>query len=151
MWCPFDYYYFLTQLQYLIIMKVGIILCHLGVFTYLGGSVLSICKPKSVEKKGENELEPGAKRCPFCGKIIDERAKKCRYCRSFQRQEKVKIIGSYSIITGILLITMSYVLILLINPRALIYGIAGLLFIVTGIIICVSKCFRARYSQQSED
>ncbi|HUU30178.1 MAG TPA: hypothetical protein VM123_20430 [archaeon] len=133
------------------LMNVGMFLAYLGFLVYGFGTFLSWFRsPKEKvvveEKDVEEKLSPDKKRCFYCREIIDIRAIKCNYCYSFLRKEKGKVVATFIIVSGILILTTAYVLFLAQNLQSEIYIKIGLVIILTGILAFLLTVIKQRYT-----
>ena len=126
-------------------LVVGIVLAYLGFLVFGFGTFLSwfISRPK--DATADDKLEAGKKVCMYCGEIINYRAAKCRYCLSFLRQEKGKILATFVAVSGILIVTTAYILNIA-AFRSFAYMKIGIVIIIAGILLFLFTVVRNRYS-----
>lgn len=127
-------------------MNVGIYLAYLGFLVYGFGTFRSWFRIEKVEKEPE-KLEQGQKRCFYCQNIISARAIKCNYCYSFLRQERGKILATFIVVSGILIMTTAYILYLAQRIRTEFYMQVGYVIILAGILMFLLLVLRRRYSR----
>lgn len=142
----FSYVWFLSGAQniWLQIMIAGVVLAYLGFLVYGFGTFHSWfnLKPLDVDEPEEE----GKKHCFYCASIIDARAIKCSFCQGYLRQERGKILATFTVVSGILVMTTAYIagLAQAIYPEA--YMQVGLVVILAGILIFLLLALRKRYA-----
>lgn len=129
-------------------MRVGMFLAYLGFLVFGFGTFLGWFRGRGGEDKGPQAVSEGMKRCFYCGEEIDERAIKCHFCQSFQRQEKGKILATFIIVSGILILTTAYIMLLAQNFQAGIYMQVGISIIVVGVLMFLYMLIHSRYSSR---
>ncbi|MEA2063111.1 MAG: hypothetical protein U9P14_05390 [Gemmatimonadota bacterium] len=142
-----------TDDYYLVFLVAGVILAFLGFLVFGLGTFRSgfIRKQKAEEEEQDLDLESGMKKCPFCNEIIDVRAVKCRFCFSFLRQEKGKILATFITVSGILVITAAYIGLLARNMmQSDLYMQAGVVIIIAGVMMFFFSVMRNRYGAQKQ-
>jgi len=142
-----SYIWFLAEADNLRLqfMNVGIYLAYFGFLVYGFGTFRSWFRVGKLEKEPE-KLEQGKKRCFYCGSIISERAIKCKYCLSFLRQERGKILATFIVVSGILIMTTAYILYLAQRIRSEFYMQVGYVIILAGILMFLLLVLKRRYS-----
>lgn len=125
-------------------MNVGIFLAYLGFLVYGFGIFRSWFRINKGLPTGEQPKE-GKKHCFFCASEIDARAVKCVYCFSYLRQEKGKILATFIVVSGILIMTTAYILFLAQNIKSELYMQVGLYIILAGIMMLLLLTIRNRY------
>jgi hypothetical protein len=147
-----SYLWFLSRISnsenVILFMYAGIIMAYLGFLIYAFGTFRTWFTMKGADELSSEQLEPGQKRCFFCGEIIDVRAVKCRYCLSFQRQEKGKILATFMVVSGIMILTTAYILFLAQNLQSELYMQVGLAVILVGVVMFLYMMIRNRYSSR---
>ncbi len=133
------------------LMKVALVLAYLGFLVFGLGTFISWFFFKPGGSVAEEKLEAGKKICLYCGEIIDKRAAKCRYCLNFLRQEKGKILATFITVSGILIITTAYVLLLAGNIQSELYMKVGAIIILVGVLMFFFMVMRGRYSSQARE
>jgi len=129
------------------LMRSGIILAYLGFMVYGIGTFLSWFNKRGEQTEIEKvPVSEGMKRCCFCGEEIDARAVRCNFCLSYQRQEKGKILATFIVVSGILILTTAYIMFLAKNISSEFYMQAGLIIITLGIAAFLLVVVRNRYS-----
>ena len=126
-------------------MNVGIYLAYLGFLVYGFGTFRSWFVAK--KEKDPEELEEGKKRCFYCGNIIDTRAIKCNYCYSFLRKERGKILATFIVVSGILIMTTAYILYLAQRIKSELYMQVGYIIILGGILFFLLLILKRRYTR----
>jgi len=143
----FSYVSYLQHAEslWLQVMIVGIFLAYLGFIVYGVGTFTSWFKLKI--KVGETDPGEGKKLCIFCGSVIHEKAIKCNNCFGYLRQERGKILATFAIVSGILIMTTAYIVSLARNiQQSGTYMQVGFFVIVAGIMIFMLLALRNRYS-----
>jgi len=133
------------------LMKVALVLAYLGFLVFGLGTFISwfISKPEGAAAEGK--LEAGEKICLYCGEAINIRASRCRYCSSFLRQEKGKLLATFITVSGILIITTAYVVLLAGNVHSELYMKIGAIIILVGILMFLFMVMRDRYSSRARE
>ena len=146
--CYIKYLYDTDIHTFEMLIKVALVLAYLGFLVFGLGTFISwfIFKPGS--SLAEEKLEAGKKICMYCGEIIDLRAAKCRYCLNFLRQEKGKILATFITVSGILIITTAYVLLVAGNLQSGLYMKVGGIIILFGVLMFLFIVMRDRYSSR---
>jgi hypothetical protein len=142
----FSYIWFLSITNYiwLQIMIAGVILAYLGFLVYGFGTFYSWFSLKPIDDDGIEE--EGKKYCLYCGSTIDVRAIKCPMCLGYMRQERGKILATFAVVSGILIMTTAYIVGLAKSSYPESYMQVGFLVIVAGILIFALLALRNRYS-----
>lgn len=142
-----SYIWFLAEAENLRLqfMNVGIYLAYLGFLVYGFGTFRSWFRVKKAAEAGKNE--EGKKKCFYCGNIIDARAIKCNYCYSFLRQERGKILATFIVVSGILIMTTAYILYLAQRIKTGFYMQVGYVIIMAGILMFLLLVLRRRYAK----
>ncbi len=142
----FSYIWFLGKTDYiwLQIMIAGVILAYLGFLVYGFGTFYSWFNLKPGNAEGVEE--DGKKRCFYCGSIIDNRAIKCPLCLGYLRQERGKILATFAVVSGILIMTTTYIVGLAKSTYPESYMQVGFVVIMAGILIFMLLILRRRYS-----
>jgi len=140
-----SYIWFLAEASNLTLqfMSVGIYLAYLGFLVYGFGTFRSWFRVKKLEES--EKLEEGTKRCLYCGNIIDARAVKCNHCYSFMRKERGKILATFIVVSGILIMTTAYILYLAQRITTEFYMQVGYVIILAGILMFLLLVLRRRY------
>ncbi len=144
-----SYVWFLGKADsiWLQVMVAGVILAYLGFLVYGFGTFFSWF---SVKQLDADDIEPeGKKHCFYCGCVIDKRAIKCPQCRGYLRQERGKILATFAVVSGILIMTTAYIVGLAMNTYPKSYVQIGFVVIVAGIVIFMLLALRRRYSAAS--
>ena len=126
-------------------MNVGIYLAYLGFLVYGFGTFRSWFRVEKVKEEPE-KLEEGKKKCFYCGNTINARAIKCNYCYSYLRQERGKILATFIVVSGILIMTTAYILYLAQTIRTELYMQVGYVIILAGILMFLLLVLKRRYS-----
>ncbi|MBN2288891.1 MAG: hypothetical protein JXQ83_06120 [Candidatus Glassbacteria bacterium] len=143
-------YLYDTNIQiFEMLMKVAIVLAYLGFLIFGLGTFIGWFLVKKSSAPKDDKLEAGKKVCFYCGEIIHERAVRCRYCLSFLRQEKGKILATFIAVSGILILTTAYILLLAGNYQAELYLQAGTVIIFAGVLMFLLMVMRGRYSSNT--
>ena len=144
----FSYVWFLSRATniWLQVMVAGVILAYLGFLVYGFGTFHSWFNPKIIDD-GDVE-DANKKRCFYCGSIIDERAIKCPECQGYLRQERGKILATFAVVSGILIMTTAYIVGLAKAIYPKIYMQVGFVVIAAGIGIFMLIALRRRYSDE---
>ena len=142
-----SYIWFLAEAENLRLqfMNVGIYLAYLGFLVYGFGTFRSWFRVKKAAEPGKNE--ESKKKCFYCGNIIDARAIKCNYCYSFLRQERGKILATFIVVSGILIMTTAYILYLAQRITTGFYMQVGYVIIMAGILMFLLLVLRRRYAR----
>lgn len=130
-------------------MRTGIILAYVGFLVYGFGTFLSWFLRRNRESQDTASVSSGKKQCFYCGEEIDQRAIKCNVCMSYQRQEKGKILATFIVVSGILILTTAYIMLLAQNLQSEIYMQLGILIIILGVLMFLYMVIRGRYSARS--
>jgi hypothetical protein len=131
----------------ILLMRGGIILAYIGFMIYGLGTFLSWFNKRGEQTEIEKiSVSEGMKRCCFCGEEIDNRAVRCNYCLSYQRHEKGKILATFIVVSGILILTTAYIMFLAKNIASEFYMQAGLTIMSLGVIAFLLIVVRNRYS-----
>ena len=144
----FSYIWFLAEadnirLQF---MDVGIFLAYFGFLIYGFGTFRSWFHLSKL--KDEEMVDQDRKKCFFCGSIIDSRAIKCCHCYSYLRQERGKILATFGVVSGILIVTTAYIMFLANKLKSETYMQVGLYVILAGIIVFLLLVIRRRYAKE---
>jgi len=134
----------------ILLMRVGIFMAYIGFLVYGLGTFLSWFRKRGEQSALEKiPVSEGMKRCCFCGEEIDARAVRCHFCHSYQRQERGKILATFIVVSGILILTTAYIMFLAKNLQSEFYMQAGLLIIFFGVLAFLGIIIRNRYSVHS--
>ncbi len=151
----FCYIVYIARVQefWLQVMNVGIGLAYLGFLVYGLGTFLSWFRnPREKLQDDASQLAgQGLKRCFCCGEAIDLRAIKCTHCYSFLRRERGKILATFVVVSGMLLLTTSYVLYLARSLHSEIYIYLGMWVIIAGLIGYLVLVLKRRYQSPHLD
>lgn len=141
-----SYIWFLAEADNLRLqfMNVGIYLAYLGFLVYGFGTFRSWFQMK--KGKEPEKVAEGKKRCFYCGNIIAAQAIKCNYCYSFLRQERGKILATFIVVSGILIMTTAYILYLAQRIRTEFYIQVGYVIILAGVLMFLLLILRRRYT-----
>ena len=144
----FSYVWFLSDSVniWLQVMIAGVILAYLGFLVYGFGTFHSWFNQKPIDS--EILEDESKKRCFFCGSLIDKRAIKCPACHSYLRQERGKIIATFAVVSGILIMTTAYIVGLAKAVYPEVYMQVGFVVIVAGIGMFLLIALRKRYSDE---
>ncbi|MBW7996191.1 MAG: hypothetical protein FVQ81_06405 [Candidatus Glassbacteria bacterium] len=144
----FSYIWFLSRADslWLQTMNAGVILAYLGFLVYGFGTFQSWFSQKPMDTSDFEE--EGKKRCFYCGSIIDSRAIKCPSCQGYLRQERGKILATFAVVSGILIMTTAYIVGLAKTIYSEMFMQVGFVVIVTGILLFMLLALRKRYSSQ---
>jgi len=142
----FSYVWYLSDAVgiWLQVMIAGVILAYVGFLVYGFGTFHSWFNQTPID---DSALEDESKKhCFYCGTLIDKRAIKCPACRSYLRQERGKIIATFAVVSGILIMTTAYIVGLAKSVYPEVYMQVGFIVIVAGIGIFLLIALRKRYS-----
>ncbi len=142
----FSYVWFLgvSDSIWLQVMIAGVILAYLGFLVYGFGTFYSWFSLRPDDADSVNE--EGRKRCFYCGSIIDDRAIKCPLCQGYLRQERGKILATFAVVSGILIMTTAYIVGLAKNTYPESYIQVGFTVIVAGLLLFMVQALRHRYT-----
>jgi hypothetical protein len=144
----FSYVWFLSEATniWLQVMIAGVILAYLGFLVYGFGtfhSWFNLGADSGIEVSDESR-----KSCFYCGSEIDKRAIKCPRCQSYLRQERGKILATFAVVSGILIMTTAYIVGLANAIYPEIFMQVGFMVIAAGIGIFMLMALRRRYSDE---
>ena len=145
----FGYIMYLQRAEnfWLQVMIVGIFLAYLGFIVYGVGTFTSWFRLK--KKTEDEDVGEGKKKCIYCGSIIHEKAIKCNNCFGYLRQERGKILATFAIVSGILIITTAYIVNLARNfTQSTTYMQVGFFVILAGVVIFMLVILRNRYADE---
>ena len=128
------------------LMTTGIYLAYIGFLVYGFGTFRSWFRIAS--KEDADDPGEGKKRCFYCGSVIDERAIKCNQCFSYLRQERGKILATFIVVSGILIITTAYILFLAEKIATDFYMEVGYIVVLVGVIVFIMIVLKRRYSSE---
>jgi hypothetical protein len=130
------------------VIIVALILAYLGFLVFGLGTFICWFISKPAKSVAEEQLKAGEKICLYCGETIDHRAVKCPFCLSFLRQEKGKIVATFIAVSGILVFTTAYILLLAGNYQSGIYMQFGTVIIFASVLLFLFIIVRKRYSSK---
>jgi uncharacterized paraquat-inducible protein A len=144
----FSYVWFLSEATnlWLQVMIAGVILAYLGFLVYGFGTFHSWFSQGA--DAGAVVSDETRKMCFYCGSEIDKRAIKCPACQSYLRQERGKILATFAVVSGILIMTTAYIVGLAKAIYPEIFMQVGFVIIVAGIGIFMLMALRRRYSDE---
>ena len=130
------------------VIILALVLAYLGFIVFGLGTFICWFVSKPAKSGAEEQLKAGQKTCLYCGENIDHRAVKCPFCLSFLRQEKGKIVATFIAVSGILVFTTAYILLLAGNYQSEMYMQFGTVIIAAAIIMFIFIIIRNRYSSK---